>query len=118
VDNGALTAYEFISSDKAEEGPSDDFVSEIFAAFKLAGLNKILGIRRINKSRKGEAFEFTPAGKRMSLTTFGYRPFDVKETEITKVLWSFQQPIVVENPSEQHCFSCGCYCGNCRSCHS
>ncbi|OXA46408.1 uncharacterized protein LOC110856250 [Folsomia candida] len=108
--DGGLIPYEFLATDYPQLDPSQPFVTDLFEAMRLHGIQDVLGLRRLDGDRNGEAFEVTPEGGRVSVTTMGSRPDGMTIDTVGKVLWYFTK----EGDTEEAmaCTRCGT-CGIC-----
>jgi len=110
---GVMVPYEFLSSDVPDVlPPSSAFVADVFAVLQQHKLWDVLGLRRLDDDREGEAFEVTPKGERFSVTTLGSRPdgVEIEGGAVRKVLWYFTKDGDIRQAMD--CYRCGS-CGWC-----
>ncbi|OXA53460.1 uncharacterized protein LOC110849594 [Folsomia candida] len=107
--HGSLIPYEFLASDSPQPEPSRPFVAVLFEVMRQHGVQDALGLRRLDGDRNGEAFEVTPEGRRVSVTTMGSKPDNISGT-VGKVLWYF-----TKDGNTEEAMACT-RCGQCVVC--
>lgn len=116
--DGNLKSYEYLATDSPMLEPSQSFVSELYNALKKLGLERNLGIRRIENLMDQSTWETTPEGSRSNVVVFGTKPENSNENNTVTVLWYFDESGIIRQGG--NCFICSgnncTHCGTCNHC--
>lgn len=109
--NRNLKAFEYLASDVLMSNPPPAFAAELYGELQKQGLEKILGIRRIENVVGRSAWETTPQGSRSNLVVFGTKPDSNSDNRTVTVLWYFDNDGNFHKGANcyQHCY----HCSNC-----
>lgn len=86
-EQGNLKSFEYLATDSPMATPTQSFADEVFSELKKLGLERNLGIRRIDNIIGKSSWETTPDGTRSNVVVFGTQPDSV--TDQKTVSWYF-----------------------------
>lgn len=87
--NGNLRSFEYLATDSPMLTPKQSFAGELYSELKKLGLERTLGIRRIENIIGKSSWETTPDGTRSNVVVFGTKPDGVTDQNTVIVSWYF-----------------------------